>query len=1496
MSGVIEQGGQFFERRTDEQGAEFLMPVPAPDAPVQPSVVEIRPRGAPGEAPGLGSGQGGGVGAGGGGAEAAPGVDDLAAGDPEGEFAVAEAPAASGSMSDALPMPPPPRPRAPRRLPEGRTDYEEYRTERDAAETVERARERQRERQRRTQPAPEPAAPEDVTQARDAYAEQRARALVSAPAAEGEVAPAALPARGPRDPRRTPEAQSAARAVARSASEVVTGVPRGVLGAFASLFEAGDDLADWIAGTTPETAPDTPGRMIGRGIRALQPGREPETVAGQISEEVSQFITGFLRGGVTLRRFGVLQGGGRVRQAGRAAAAGAIADFFYQEADEANLAALWQRAGLPETALTEFLATQPDDDAALNRLRNTATGVVVGTALEGLVAVARAGRAAMAARREAVTAGVEPVTPRAEPLTLEEASGVPAEPVRDLILLGDARRPLVEVGPRGDPARALAEGVAATSDAAMGVPAETMARGLVGEADDAMAAAGVPRYWLHGTAGRFDAFDMSRAGQISSGAGEGIWLTQSRKYANEYAQNAEGITGADARILDVEARVQRPLIVRFDDNGRLLDDAGQGLDLFDNLEVIRYAQRGGYDSIFWRDSTFTDDGPTLTLFRAESARVMPDDWVPPAIPPSVGLPLAENTPDIRSATGAGPVFINWGRMQAGEDVQAVIRDMAEAYRGRINDGARGVQTNEATRQLADQLGLTVDDLLSRQSGEVWNAETATAARDLYVASGERLLEAARAAARPGAGALDAAAFRRMMGIHYAIQAQVLGARREAGRAVQAWAIPARAGGQQMRMIEDLLEASGGIETAQAMARRLAVLADNLPPEEVARAVGGFTNRGWGGRSIEAIQQFWINALLSSPATHLANILGNGLNIPLNLAERAVQAGAGRVLGSEDAALMGEAPVMIYGLLTGFRDALRMSARTYRDDGQAIAEMIGRQDLPRQGAISSQAFGLDAGSGLGRAVDFVGHSIISAPGRAMGAEDAFFKSTIYRMELHAQALRQAMREAPRRADGSADPEAVGRLMAEIVRDPPQSVQMAAADEALYRTFNRAAGPIARGLMALRSTDSPGWNLAVSTVLPFIRTPANLFSYGLERTPLAPVVGQWRADFAAGGARRDAAVARVALGSLVMAQTYQYAEQGLISGSGPSDRAEREALMRTGWQPYSIRIGNTWLPYNRLDPYGFMLGFAADLRELMDRRDLGEREEVEASRLIAAGVGMLSNALGERSFFRGIAALAEAIDPRQPSAERYVGQTLSTLLVPPGLSAIGQAIDPAMYDASQGWVAQRLAGLSADPGIPRRNLWGEPVQRQGVATLGAAGAAISPVRPSTAGGRPIDRELLRLGMGLDAVDRNGSVTFGQAVVNLRNLSPPALDQLRRWAGNEMGLPAFEGRGLADALDEMVQGRGPYGESFTRASDDGRERAIRHVAALYRRAARERLLEEPEFAEVAAFVLEAQARRGEGRGEVGLPASLTAAQRAPGEAPPPRQRRTPEQPALR
>jgi hypothetical protein len=50
-----------------------------------------------------------------------------------------------------------------------------------------------------------------------------------------------------------------------------------------------------------------------------------------------------------------------------------------------------------------------------------------------------------------------------------------------------------------------------------------------------------------------------------------------------------------------------------------------------------------------------------------------------------------------------------------------------------------------------------------------------------------------------------------------------------------------------------------------------------------------------------------------------------------------------------------------------------------------------------------------------------------------------------------------------------------------------------------------------------------------------------------------------------------------------------EQGLITGSMPTDAAERNTWQAQGKQPTSIKIGGKWVDYSRAEPFATVLGY-------------------------------------------------------------------------------------------------------------------------------------------------------------------------------------------------------------------------------------------------------------------------------------------------------------------
>lgn len=793
----------------------------------------------------------------------------------------------------------------------------------------------------------------------------------------------------------------------------------------------------------------------------------------------------------------------------------------------------------------------------------------------------------------------------------------------------------------------------------------------------------------------------------------------------------------------------------------------------------------------------------------------------------------------------GELFINWNRITSGDDVKRVIQDMADAMKPEVDEARRGVQTNKATRELADRLNMSVEDLLNRKKGEPFNAETATAAREILNSSAEKLLEMAKRAASPQASAVDQFNFRRMMALHHAIQAEVISARTETARALQAWSIPVGGSVEKAKAVQDILAQTGGPGFAKAMADRLAKLeaAGGTP-----QAIDAFVSKSWRAATFDVVQEAWINALLSSPKTHIVNMTSN-LALSLNaVLERGLASRLSQVW--EGSIAPGEATAMAYGMIMALGDAFRLAGKAVRT-GERL-NLSGKVDAPLEPAITGDYLRKSGHNGMAAAVDLLG-KVTRTPTTLMGAEDAFFKTIGYRAEVYAQALRQATSEG-------LTGEQLYRRMAQLVDNPPESIRLAAADAAAYNTFTNATGQWGQAMLRLRQNVPP-----VAWVMPFISTPVNIARYSFERSPLAPLVAQWRNDIGAGGARAELALARMGAGSAIMALGFDLASRGMISGGGPDDAGEKANYLRQGWQPYSVKIGDRWVSYNRMDPLGMTMGFAADMAELLRRRDIEPEEVDEVMEVVAAGTAAVANVTINKTYMQGISNLFEMMgdaDSRPDKVEAFLGQ-LAGSFVPAGVNAVSSAIDPVQRERMgvSDYITAKIAGLKESLPV-KRDLWGEPMKTD--SGFGPLYDAFAPMQVSKIKESPIDAELARLDMNINRIGKK--VEFNGISVNLRDW-PEVYDAYVRLAGNDLKHPAW-GMGAKDLLNAIVTNKHDLSEVYNMKADTrkpeegGKAQYIASIIAQFREMARREILADPKFSRFADEVGAKKAKRDAGK----------------------------------
>jgi len=744
--------------------------------------------------------------------------------------------------------------------------------------------------------------------------------------------------------------------------------------------------------------------------------------------------------------------------------------------------------------------------------------------------------------------------------------------------------------------------------------------------------------------------------------------------------------------------------------------------------------------------------------------------------------------------------INLNRINSTDEVDNLINQVAESQPNKINEARREVITLEETEKLANDLGMTVKGLLDRRKGQAFNAEQAVAARKILVASGENLINLAKKAATGSDE--EVALFRRAMAQHSAIQSQVSGLTAEAGRALGSFRIMAKSQAGQDRAIKEALQAGGGTDVSKAMAERLAMLDDAVQ-------INSFVKGAEKATTVDMVYEAWINGLLSSLGTHVVNALSNSLVAAWSVGERKVASLIGDAVGGQSIP-EGEAAAQLKGMVEGAKDGMRLAWKAIKT-GES-SDPLQKIEQFKYKAITSENLGISGT--LGRFADYVGEAI-RLPGRALMAGDELFKTVGYRMELHAQAFRQGTSE------GLKGEELAARI-ADIVMNPPENLHIAAVDAGRYQTFTKELGEAGMAVQEVRNK-VPG----ARVIIPFIRTPINIMKYVGERTPLAPLSKSIRAEISAGGARRDLALAKIATGSTLMAVAADFALSGDITGAGPTNPAMRNILRSTGWQPYSIKVGDEYYSYQRLDPIGAFIGLSADIAEIS-----GQTGEFDSLDMATASAIAVANNITSKTYLSGLAEFFDVMssassDPENDNkrAQRWISR-LAGSAIPANVAALERTMNPEM-SATYGIIDKiksRIPGYSDDL-PPRRNIFGEPIVLQG----GLGPDIMSPIYVSTDKKDKVADEI---------VNQQTLRRMPLKSISGVELSPEQYDRyvtLASGKDNRMMRDIPIKRKLSDTF------RSPIYTKATEGQEGGKSLIIRSIFSAYKKAAQAQMKEE-------------------------------------------------------
>ena len=734
------------------------------------------------------------------------------------------------------------------------------------------------------------------------------------------------------------------------------------------------------------------------------------------------------------------------------------------------------------------------------------------------------------------------------------------------------------------------------------------------------------------------------------------------------------------------------------------------------------------------------------------------------------------TADERAAGMTEEVF---NLMRAGtEDAAAVIGGVADA----LQIKTKAVTFAEIQAKAADQ-GIDeafLNRLIGNDGKMVANAVETYKALEVLETSSRELDRLFKLVDSGAATDMDKLKLRQQISLHGMIQKGVKGMQTETARALAVFRIPRSGNADVVRRV---LDEYGGDKSLTDLARAYLQV-------ETRGAKNALVEKSMMSGVKDVWMSTYINGLLSSPVSHAKNITANSLFGLYQIPERLVGSFYSNVLpdsvrgwkalvpgAAEEKIAFDEALTMIQSLRTGFGEGLELASRAWKSN-QPVSDMADKIELnvrEGMGETLQRIAGAEEGSLLAKGLDYYAQAI-TLPGRALLTEDEFFKGVLYRMELNTQITRRSKQVYREAIDaGLPEADAVARAEAEaltLFKRPPADLDEAAMEYARRGTFTADLPP---GLEKLQRVFN---HPALKIYVPFFKTPANIGLNVLERTPFAPLSSRFRQEMAAGGVQRDMALAKVTLGSTILATFAGYAAEGLCTGGGPKRPAERETWLRTGAQPYSCKFGDQWYSYQGMEPVGALLAIASDYAEYaVQEPDQGKVEQV-----FLGGVFGLYEYLKEQPYLQGVADISKALGLSRQGGEvdgekifNQLNKQLAGFVIggsPLGaynsfFAAIERAVDPTKpgirteYAVNapmglRGWVegwnqyTSRIPYFNADLS-QMLNLWADPVMTAHPNPAMRGLGLVLPTRVSPEQFSAVDDALVRIGSPIGMPDK-------------------------------------------------------------------------------------------------------------------------------------------------
>jgi hypothetical protein len=451
---------------------------------------------------------------------------------------------------------------------------------------------------------------------------------------------------------------------------------------------------------------------------------------------------------------------------------------------------------------------------------------------------------------------------------------------------------------------------------------------------------------------------------------------------------------------------------------------------------------------------------------------------------------------------------------------------------------------------------------------------------------------------------------------------------------------------------------------------------------------------------EIIDAYRYANLLSSPKTHIVNITSNwlqaGILRPADRTMAAMWDGVSSKFTGKEREHFASLPAYFKGQAAALPKAWKAAVDAFT--GKAPMTHL---DMQRSSAASRLPPGLRHIS------------------RFLEAQDKFFMTVIEGGEY--AALADGARKAGQTINEVEIAKRAEAVAKELTFRKPLDPKNETGQGHILSVVDRFSGGMQAFLDTKVGNTRPGrW------VVPFIQTPMNILKQGLEHTPMGYAT-MW------GATDKATQAAKATTGSLVFMGAGMLAMQDRTTWGVPKGEKDKQAFLATK-QPYSVKLGDTWVSYQRLGPLAFPIALAAAMKHYSEDAPTADGFDADA---IAKGVAAMIPFFGRQSYMEQIGNLMDAVTSEQPVSADVIANFPKQLIPLVSLQRwITSIVDPVYRKAGKSLgrnglrnVLQQLQkdipGLSDD--LPaHKGPDGKPAQRK-MAEVNA----VSPVEMRPAG---------------------------------------------------------------------------------------------------------------------------------------------------------------------